>query len=198
VSIVFRRVDMLDLVLSVFSVRSSSPYFGRGDSRSGWRVRLLAGAGSGATWGFQWFDASIVGRPSYAFFQCGCDDAGSWDVFIRGGNAVFSPGTIAISGTDWWLNPTTLFLRWAPPPGVFWLVLMTGRELSWRGGWAVVYDVFLTAIKLFGVLMVIGFVVRRLPRPLARICGAVWPPVSEAGVARTRIFGRRCGRQLWA
>src|SRR5258708_19710139 len=62
---------------------------------------------------------------------------------------------IAIPGLTGWLKPYDFVFTWAQPLGVFWLVLMTGvNYLGVRLGGVV--QVFLTAIKLFSFLTVVG------------------------------------------
>src|SRR5260370_42471966 len=86
-----------------------------------------------------------------------------------------------------WVKPYDFVFTWAQPLGVFWLVLMTGvNYLGVRLGGGV--QVFLTAIKLFGVLMVIG-VAFALPASGAHMPGPMWPVAGRTGVLGAFLAG---------
>src|SRR5258705_374179 len=136
--------------------------------------------GLGAAWGFlsgwmRW----IVGWPSSQSSSA----AGMMrfmGFFIPAVATPIFTWHIAIPGLTGWLKPYDFVFTWAQPLGVFWLVLMTGvNYLGVRLGGGV--QVFLTAIKLFGVLMVIG-VAFALPASGAHMPGPIWPLAGSTGL----------------
>jgi amino acid transporter len=150
--------------------------------------------GLGATWGFLfgWMH-SIVGRPS-SQSSIAAGMMRFMGFFIPAVATPIFTWHIAIPGLTGWLKPYDFVFTWAQPLGVFWLVLMTGvNYLGVRLGGGV--QVFLTAIKLFGVLMVIG-VAFALPASGAHMPGPMWPVAGSTGLLGA--FLAALAAALWA
>src|SRR6266436_584227 len=150
--------------------------------------------GLGATWGFLfgWMH-SIVGRPS-SQSSIAAGMMRFMGFFIPAVATPIFTWHIAIPGLTGWLKPYDFVFTWAQPLGVFWLVLMTGvNYLGVRLGGGV--QVFLTAIKLFGVLMVIG-VAFALPASGAHMPEPMWPVAGSTGLLGA--FLAALAAALWA
>ena len=150
--------------------------------------------GFGPVWGFLfgWMH-SIVGRPSSA-----SSIAAGLVRFL--GFLVPAVATplftvhIAIPGLSSWLKPYDFVFTWAQPLAVFWLALMTGvNYLGVRLGGAV--QVFLTTIKIFSVLLVIG-VAFFAPPTGVHAPDPVWPASINTGVFGA--FLAALAAALWA
>jgi APA family basic amino acid/polyamine antiporter len=150
--------------------------------------------GFGPAWGFLfgWMH-SIVGRPSSAS-SIAAGMMRFMGFFIPAVAAPIFTWHIAIPGLTGWLKPYDFVFTWAQPLGVLWLVLMTGvNYLGVRLGGGV--QVFLTAIKLFSVLMVIG-VAFALPASSAHMPGPMWPVAGSTGLLGA--FLAALAAALWA
>ena len=149
--------------------------------------------GFGPIWGFLfgWMH-SIVGRPSSAASIA----AGMMrfvGFFIPAVAAPLFTWHIAIPGLTGWLKPYDFVFTWAQPLAVFWLVLMTGiNYLGVRLGGGV--QVFLTAIKIFSVLVVIG-VAFYLPSS-SHAANPIWPSAQSTGLLSA--FLATLAAALWA
>ena len=150
--------------------------------------------GFGPTWGFLfgWMH-SIVGRPSSA-----SSIAAGLVRFL--GFLVPAVATplftvhIAVPGLTTWIKPYDFVFTGAQPLAVFWLALMTGvNYLGVRLGGAV--QVFLTTIKVFSVLLVIG-VAFFAPATGPHAPDPIWPAGLNAGVFSA--FLAALAAALWA
>jgi basic amino acid/polyamine antiporter, APA family len=150
--------------------------------------------GLGPVWGFLfgWMH-SIVGRPSSASSIA----AGMMRFLSFFLPAVATPlftVHLAIPGLTHWFHPYDFVFTWAQPLAVFWLLLMTGiNYLGVRLGGGV--QVFLTAIKVFSVLLIIG-VAFLIPSTGAHAPDPVWPASASAGLLTA--FLAALGAALWA
>ena len=191
VSIVF-AAWIVGAILSLFGALSFAE-LGAAIPEAGGEYAYLR-RGFGPAWGFLfgWMH-SIVGRPSSASSIA----AGMMrfvGFFIPAVAAPIFTLHIAIPGLTGWLKPYDFVFTWAQPLGVLWLVLMTGvNYLGVRLGGGV--QVFLTAIKLFSVLMVIG-VAFALPASGAHMPGPMWPVAGSTGLLGA--FLAALAAALWA
>src|SRR5260221_588219 len=104
---------------------------GRGDSRSGWRVRLLAARARRYVGISIWLDALDCGAAVVAVFHCGGDDAVHGIFYSGGGNSHFHLAH-RDSGTDWMAETLRLCFYLGPATWRFLAGADDGRELSWR------------------------------------------------------------------
>jgi basic amino acid/polyamine antiporter, APA family len=191
VSIVF-AAWIIGGVLSLFGALSFAE-LGAAIPEAGGEYAYLS-RGFGAVWGFLfgWMH-SIVGRPSSASSIA----AGLVRFLGFLVPAITTPlftVHIAIPGLTSWLKPYDFVFTWAQPTAVFWLALMTGvNYLGVRLGGAV--QVFLTAIKVFSVLLVIG-VALFAPTAGPHAPDPVWPTGLNAGVFGA--FLAALAAALWA
>ena len=177
VSIVF-AAWIVGAILSIFGALAFAE-LGAAIPEAGGEYAYLR-RGLGPRWGFLfgWMH-SIVGRPS-SQSSIAAGMMRFMGFFIPALAAPIFTWHIAIPGLTGWLKPYDFVFTWAQPLGVFWLVLMTAvNYLGVRLGGGV--QVFLTAIKLFSVLMVIG-VAFALPVPGAQMPGPMWPAARSAGL----------------
>ncbi|HWN76146.1 MAG TPA: amino acid permease [Candidatus Udaeobacter sp.] len=191
VSIVF-AAWIVGAILSIFGALSFAE-LGAAIPEAGGEYAYLR-RGLGPRWGFLfgWMH-SIVGRPS-SQSSIAAGMMRFMGFFIPAVGAPIFTWHIAIPGLTGWLRPYDFVFTWAQPLGVFWLVLMTGvNYLGVRLGGGV--QVFLTAIKLFSVLMVIG-VAFALPEAGAHMPGPMWPVAGSAGLFGA--FLAALAAALWA
>src|ERR1700739_1589238 len=191
VSIVF-AAWIIGALLSIFGALSYAE-LGAAIPEAGGEYAYLR-RGFGPTWGFLFgWTHSIVGRPSsLASIAAGLMRFLSF--LIPAVAAPLFTIHIAIPGLPGWIKPYEFVFTWAQPLAVFWLVLMTGiNYLGVRLGGGV--QVFLTAIKIFSVLMVIG-VAFALPASGAHMPGPIWPVAGSTGLLGA--FLAALAAALWA
>jgi APA family basic amino acid/polyamine antiporter len=191
VSIVF-LAWIVGAVLSIFGALSYAE-LGAAIPEAGGEYAYLR-HGFGPVWGFLfgWMH-SIVGRPSSA----ASISAGMMRFLSFFAPALAAPlftVHIAIPGLTHWIQPYDFVFTWAQPFAVFWLFVMTGiNYLGVRLGGEV--QVFLTIIKVFSVLLIIG-VAFLLPTNAAHPPDPVWPQATETGLLTA--FLAALAAALWA
>jgi amino acid transporter len=191
VSIVF-AAWIVGAILTIFGALSFAE-LGAAMPEAGGEYAYLRRA-FGPAWGFLfgWMH-SIVGRPSSAS-SIAAGMMRFLGFFLPAVAAPLFTVHIAIPGLTGWLKPYDFVFTWAQPLGVFWLVLMTGvNYLGVRLGGGV--QVFLTAIKLFSVLIVIG-VAFALPSSGLHSVDPIWPAVGSVGLFSA--FFATLAAALWA
>src|SRR5246127_1666534 len=149
--------------------------------------------GFGPVWGFLFgWMPSIVGRPSSM-----SSIAAGLVRFL--GFLVPTVATpiftvhIALPGLTNWLKPYDFVFTWGQPLAVLWLAIMTGvNYLGVRLGGPV--QVFLTAIKIFSVVIVIG--VALFPPVSSNAPDPIWPSALNVGVFSA--FLAALAAALWA
>ena len=147
--------------------------------------------GFGPTWGFLfgWMH-SIVGRPASA-----ASIAAGGVRFL----AFLLPGismpifTLHLPGVAHWTKPYDFVFTWAQPLAVVWLVVMSAvNYVGVKFGGAV--QVFLTFIKIFSVLLVIG--VAFLAPSAVHTADPYWPSAVNGGLLTA--FLAALAAALWA
>jgi len=147
--------------------------------------------GFGPTWGFLfgWMH-SIVGRPASA-----ASIAAGGVQFL----AYLVPGiatpifTLHLPGIAHWIKPYDFAFTWAQPLAVVWLVVMTAiNYIGVKFGGAV--QVFLTFIKIFSVLLIIG--VAFFAPTSAHGADPIWPAAIHGGLLTA--FLAALAAALWA
>jgi amino acid transporter len=191
VSVVF-AAWIVGALLSIFGALSFAE-LGAAIPEAGGEYAYLR-RGFGPAWGFLfgWMH-SIVGRPSsVASIAAGLVRFLSF--FLPALSAPLFTVHIAVPGLTAWIKPYDFVFTWAQPFAVFWLLLMTGiNYLGVRLGGEV--QVFLTALKLIGVVLIIG-VAFLLPNTGLHPRDPVWPHPTEAGIL-TAFLGALAAA-LWA
>src|SRR4029077_13019012 len=101
--------------------------------------------------------------------------------------------TIHLPGFAHWIKPYDFVFTWAQPLAVVWLIVMTAiNYVGVKFGGAV--QVFLTFIKIFSVLLVIG--VAFLAPSAAHGADPVWPAAWNGGLLTA--FLAALAAALWA
>ncbi|HEY2461257.1 MAG TPA: amino acid permease [Candidatus Acidoferrum sp.] len=189
VSVVF-AAWIVGAILSLFGALSYAE-LGAAIPEAGGEYAYLR-RGFGPVWGFLfgWMH-SIVGRPSsLASIAAGMMRFLSFLLpFVAA--PIF---TVHIPGLRGWIRPYDFVFTWAQPLAVLWLALMTGvNYLGVRLGGAV--QVFLTAIKIFSVVLVIG-VAFFSPTVAPHTPDPMWPAALTGGVLSA--FLAALAAALWA
>jgi amino acid transporter len=149
--------------------------------------------GIGPTWGFLfgWMH-SIVGRPASAASIAAGGVRFLAFLLPSIATPIFTL-RIAIPGAAHWYKPYDFVFTWAQPLAIVWLVVMTGiNYIGVRFGGAV--QVFLTFIKIFSVLLVMG--VAFLAPSAVHTADPYWPAAYNGGLLTS--FLAALAAALWA
>ena len=190
VSVVF-AAWIVGAILSIFGALSYAE-LGAAIPEAGGEYAYLR-RGFGPTWGFLfgWMH-SIVGRPSSAASIAAGGVRFLAFLLPSIGKPIFTLH-IAIPGLTHWYKPYDFVFTWAQPLAVVWLVVMTAiNYLGVKFGGAV--QVFLTFIKIFSVLLIIG--VALLAPTAAHGADPVWPAAVNGGLLTA--FLAALAAALWA
>jgi amino acid transporter len=190
VSVVF-AAWIVGAILSIFGALSYAE-LGAAIPEAGGEYAYLR-RGFGPTWGFLfgWMH-SIVGRPASAASIAAGGVRFLAFLLPSIGKPIFTLH-IAIPGLTHWYKPYDFVFTWAQPLAVVWLVVMTAiNYLGVKFGGAV--QVFLTFIKIFSVLLIIG--VALLAPTAAHGADPVWPAAVNGGLLTA--FLAALAAALWA
>jgi APA family basic amino acid/polyamine antiporter len=190
VSVVF-AAWIVGAILSIFGALSYAE-LGAAIPEAGGEYAYLR-RGFGPTWGFLfgWMH-SIVGRPASAASIAAGGVRFLAFLLPSIGKPIFTLH-IAIPGLTHWYKPYDFVFTWAQPLAVVWLVFMTAiNYLGVKFGGAV--QVFLTFIKIFSVLLIIG--VALLAPTAAHGADPVWPAAVNGGLLTA--FLAALAAALWA
>ena len=188
VSVVF-AAWIVGAILSIFGALSYAE-LGAAIPEAGGEYAYLC-RGFGPTWGFLfgWMH-SIVGRPASAASIAAGGVRFLAFLLPSIGAPIF---TLHLPGIAHWIKPYDFAFTWAQPLAVVWLIVMTAiNYIGVKFGGAV--QVFLTFIKIFSVLLVIGIA---LLAPIsAHGADPVWPAAINGGLLTA--FLAALAAALWA
>ena len=188
VSVVF-AAWIVGAILSIFGALSYAE-LGAAIPEAGGEYAYLR-RGFGPTWGFLfgWMH-SIVGRPASAASIA----AGGVRFLAFLLPSITAPiFTLHLPGVAHWIKPYDFVFTWMQPLAVVWVVVMTGiNYIGVKFGGAV--QVFLTFIKIFSVLLVIG--VAFLAPSAAHGADPVWPTAVNGSLLTA--FLAALAAALWA
>jgi len=190
VAIVF-AAWIVGAILSIFGALSYAE-LGAAIPEAGGEYAYLR-RGIGPTWGFLfgWMH-SIVGRPASAASIAAGGVRFLAFLLPSISTPIFSLH-IAIPGLTHWYKPYDFVFTWAQPLAVVWLVVMSGvNYIGVKFGGAV--QVFLTFLKIFSVLLVIG--VALLAPSAVHTSDPYWPTAYNGGLLAA--FLAALAAALWA
>ncbi len=190
ISVVF-AAWIVGAILSIFGALSYAE-LGAAIPEAGGEYAYLR-RGFGPMWGFLfgWMH-SIVGRPASAA-SIAAGGVRFLAFLIPSISAPIFTLHIAIPGLTHWYKPYDFVFTWAQPLAVVWLVVMTAiNYIGVKFGGAV--QVFLTFIKIFSVLLIIG--VAFLAPTAAHGADPVWPAAVNGGLLSA--FLAALAAALWA
>jgi len=188
VSVVF-AAWIVGAILSIFGALSYAE-LGAAIPEAGGEYAYLC-RGFGRTWGFLfgWMH-SIVGRPASAASIAAGGVRFLAYLLPSIGAPIF---TLHLPGIAHWIKPYDFAFTWAQPLAVVWLIVMTAiNYIGVKFGGAV--QVFLTFIKIFSVLLVIG--VAFLAPSAEHGADPVWPVAVNGGLLTA--FLAALAAALWA